>query len=259
MSPGLDVTVSDRIATVTIVRPERRNALDRRTMKEMVDAFDEFDADDEVWAVVVTGSGDEAFCAGRDLKELADDDVTSPGSLRPMRGATRNLFEVVYECRKPTVAAVNGWAVGGGLELAMACDLRLASDHARLGMTEAKRGNGANFGCAILPRLVPTGIAFEMLYLGETLTASEAAHWGLVNRVLPAASFRADVADFMDELLERAPLTQRRAKAAIQKGSALPLQAALRLDPAPNPYASEDRREGVRAFLDKRPPVWNAR
>jgi enoyl-CoA hydratase len=259
MSDGVRIEVRERIAYLTIDRQDRRNALDRSTMQVMIEAVDRFDQDEDVWLVVITGSGESAFCAGRDLKELAADDARSPGHLRPMRGTTRNLFEVIYECRKPTIAAVNGWAVGGGLELAMACDLRVAAEHARLGLTEAKRGNGANFGCAILPRLVPLGIAYEMLYLGETLTAGEAERWGLVNRVFSSETFREETEAFIRSVLERAPLTQRRAKAVLQKGAGLPLQAALRLDPAPDAYSSADRIEGVNAFLEKRAPVWRAR
>lgn len=259
MADGIVVEVRDRVGYVTIDRPDRMNALDRAALADLVSAFDAFDADDDVWVAVVTGAGDRAFCAGRDLAEVRRGDLEAAGPIRPMRGPLRNAFEVVYECRKPTIAAVNGWAVGGGMELALACDLRVATESARFAMTEAKRGMGANFGASILPRLVPTAIAYELLYLAEPLSSREARDWGLVNRVFPDEEFRHRAEEFTRTLLERAPLTQRRAKAVIQKGRDLPLQAALRLDAHPDPYRSEDREEGVAAFLEKRPPNWRAR
>ena len=256
---GLDIDVRDRVAYVTLNRPERRNAMSMAVSEGLTEVFDRVDRDPEVWLVVVTGAGDQAFSAGRDLKELAERDTAGEQPYQPMRGSKRTAFEVIYECRKPVIAAINGWAVGGGLELAMACDLRVAARHAKLGLAEVKRGMGANFGANMLPRLVPLGIAYEMLYLGDTITAEEAARWGLVNRVYDSEGFRDYVEAFVRRVLEGAPLTQRRYKASIQKASHLPLQAALRLDPAPNPYISEDRAEGVRAFAEKREPSWQAR
>ena len=258
---GLLLEVRDRVAYVTIDRQERRNALNQAVMDGLVDAFDRFDRDETVWAVLVTGAGDKAFSAGRDLKELNERDGgegTTPAHL-PMKGAIRNAFEAVYECRKPVVAAINGWAVGGGLELALACDLRIAAEHARLGLPEALRGMGANFGAAILPRLVPRAVALEMLYLGEPLSADEAQRWGLVNRVVASEELATAAEQYVRALLERAPLTLRRYKAVVQKSLEMPLPAALRLDLHPNPYLSEDRVEGVAAFVEKRRPTWRAR
>lgn len=259
MSEGLEVDVRERVGYVTIDRPDRRNALSQGVMEGLVAAFDRFDRDEQVWAVLITGVGDEAFSAGRDLKELSERDDDGLGPHLPMRGTTRNAFEAVYECRKPVVAAINGWAMGGGLELAMACDLRVAAEHAKLGLPESLRGMGANFGAAILPRLVPIGIANEMLYFGSAIAAQDAQRWGLVNRVFPSEDFRAEAEAYVRTLLERAPLSIRRYKAVVQKSLELPLSAALRLDLSPNPYLSEDRVEGVKAFVEKRAPRWQAR
>ncbi|WP_353249791.1 enoyl-CoA hydratase/isomerase family protein [Salinisphaera sp. T31B1] len=256
---GLAVEIVDRIAHVTLDRPERLNALSTGLIAELIEAFDRFSADDDVWAVLLTGRGERAFSAGIDLKEMNEADQSQRAPTLPMRGVQRNVFEVILECTKPVVAALNGVAVGGGCEVALACDIRFAADHVRIGLPEAKRGLGANFGCQLLPRLIPRGIAYELLYSGELISAEQAQRWGLVNRVMPADVLMEQATDFCRQLVANAPLTLRRYKAMIGKGAELPLAAALRLHVGPNPYHSEDRAEGVAAFLEKRPPVWQAR
>jgi enoyl-CoA hydratase len=252
----LTVEIRNRVATVTLQRPGSLNALNRALWSRVATTFDELHLDDEVWVVVLTGAGDRAFCAGVDLKEAKD---LAGSSVLPHRGEGRNAFEAVLECGKPVIAAVNGWAMGGGCELAMACDIRIAAGHARFGLPEAKRGMGANFGTQLLPRLIPLGLAYELLYTGDDIDATRAREIGLVNRVVPSGELLGEAQALAGRIAANAPLTVRRFKASIGRGLTLPVAAALRLDVGPNPYLSEDRIEGATALVEKRAPVWKAR
>ncbi|MFN8644299.1 MAG: enoyl-CoA hydratase-related protein [Candidatus Binatia bacterium] len=246
-------------AYITIDRPERRNALAVATVEQLIEAFLRAGADSSVWAVVVTGAGDRAFCAGGDLKEMDETARAGRNIAVPMTGLNRNLFEVILETYKPTIAAVNGAALAGGCELMLACDLRIAVAGAAIGLTEAKRGMGANFGSVVLPRMIPRAIAMELLYTARSITAEEAQALGLVNRVVAQEQFRAAVDALAVEITANAPLTLQRYKEMAIKSWGLPMPSALRLNVGPNPYLTEDRVEGVRAFLEKRPPKWRAR
>lgn len=257
---GLVVAVRDHVAYLRIDRPERRNALSIGLTRALVDVVGVLDLDPEIWAITLTGTGRHAFCAGTDLKEL--DEIARNGGAGfpvPMTGSDRNLFETLLEVGKPTVAVVNGAAMGAGCELALACDVRIMADHATLAQSEAKRGMGANFASVVLPYLVPRGIAFEMLYLGEPLTADDARHWGLANRVVPADRLAEEAEAFVRALVANAPLSLRRYKNTFTKAWNLPVHQALRLDAAPSPYGSRDREEGIRAFTEKRAPRWEGR
>lgn len=256
---GLTVDVSDRVASIVLDRPERRNALSRGLLGEFVAAVDELGRDDDVWVITLRGAGRDAFSAGMDLKEMREADQATSRPRVPMTGVARNHCEVFAECPKPTVAVINGPAMGGGFELAMACDLRIAADHATLGLPEPKRGLAANFGSQLLPRLLPAAIAFEVLYLGEPMSAQDALGWGLVNRVVPSDELDEAARSLTSALVANAPLALRRYKQMVVKGRDLPLSTALRLDVGPSPYLSEDRVEGVAAFNERRAPVWQGR
>lgn len=258
MSNEIDLTLHGPVAVLTIDRPHVRNALDEAALDEIVRCAIEVDENPDIRALVLTGAGDLAFSSGRDLKERAARDAGAGRVRHPMRDFRRNAFEAIWDCRTPTIAAINGDAIGGGFEIALACDLRISAAHARFALPEAKRGLGAAFGSTILSRTVPSAIYYEWVYLGDFVPAAELLRWGVLNRVTDDSPLETAL-EMANEIATRAPLSIARFKATLTRGREMPVAAALRADLHPDPYTSEDRIEGVAAFTEKRAPRWAGR
>jgi enoyl-CoA hydratase len=257
-SPELIVESNAHVRVLTLNRPERRNALSSSLIGDLVATLASTASDREVWAVVITGTGADAFCAGMDLKEARERDERSasvgPSTTSPV--PSLSVFELLLSLPMPTIAAINGTAVAGGLELALACDIRLCSSTARLGMPEVARGLVGNFASTILPRLIPASAANEMLFTGRPIDAGTALRIGLVSRVVEPGDVLPTALALADEIVANAPIAVRRTKARSRVGAALPVETAYRLDLGPDPRESRDRREGIAAFVEKRQPNW---
>lgn len=257
---SIKTEIEGNVLVVTLDREEARNALNAEMREALIEVWRDYGRNDDMRVAVLTGAGDKSFCAGADLKEVGEYyrsmtpiERREHGELNPGLGAlTRN-----FDPRKPVIAAINGPCLAGGLELALACDIRIAAEHAVFGLPEVRRGilPGAG-GTQRLPRCVPVGVAMEMILSGAPIDADAALRWGLVSHVVEADKLLEEALRIAGLIAANGPLAVRAARDAVNQGLALPLDQALRLEQfqAEPLRLSEDAKEGVQAFVEKRAP-----
>lgn len=250
---------SEGIAQITLNRPEALNAWSKELAKEFLTALEDAGNDSEVKVVVITGAGEKAFSAGADIKAMVGMDAIKARDLSRMGYKICNAIE---NTEKPVIAAINGYALGGGMEVSMACDFRIASEKARMGQTEINIGLIPGWGgTQRLTRLVGKAKAKELVFTGKIIDAKTAYQWGLVNKVVPPEELKAAVREFALELAGKAPVALRLAKTLIDKGTDIDLETALALEKEGFGVvgSSEDLQEGVSAFTEKRKPLWKGK
>ena len=256
---AIDYQKEGKIAIFTINRPEALNAMNVPAARELHKAMVDFRDDPELWVGIITGAGDRAFCAGADIKDmlpfLREHLQNRPWAMpdTPMRG---------LELWKPLIAAINGVALGGGLEIALACDLRIASEKARFGCPEVNLGLIPGWGATQrLPRMIPRCKAAELLLMGRPIDAQEAYRIGLVNTVVPPEAVMPTAKEWAEVICRAGPLAVRAAKEAMLRGSSLTLEDGLKLENALEAYlmSTEDFTEGTTAFVEKRKPDFKAK
>ncbi|MDQ3687473.1 MAG: enoyl-CoA hydratase-related protein [Acidobacteriota bacterium] len=248
----------DRVALITINRPEKRNALNIQTRQEGAAVLEELREDEEVRVVVFTGAGDKAFIAGADIAEFAGRTAITQRDVM----TARSLFTAIDTFPKPVIAMVNGYCLGGGCELALACDLRIASETASFGQPEINLGIiPGGGGTQRLTHLIGEGKAMEMILTGDIVDAKTAFTLGLVNMVVPAADLEAKTMEIANRIAEKSPVALRMAKEAVKTASRANLDEGLRreVDLFALCFSSEDKDEGVKAFLEKRKPAFKGR
>ena len=244
----------DGIAILTINRPDTRNALSREVREGLFAAWERFERDDKLRIAILTGSGDKAFCAGGDLKEMVE---------RGLRVPPRDMFPMPYdniELSKPTIAAVNGLAFAGGWMIAQACDLCVASTTAKFAITEVKVGRGSPWAAPLI-HMIPQRIMMEIILTGRPISAQRAYEIGLVNRLAEPAALLDTAIELAKEILEGAPLSVKAGRETVMLATEMGRSAALQAARAAHEhtYCSEDAQEGPRAFAEKRKPEWRGR
>lgn len=248
------------VAVLTLCRPKALNALNGATFEEISAALAEVDADPETRALIITGEGEKAFAAGADIMEI--NAVGSPGEGVKLAMRGQRALSAVEAMNKPVIAAINGFALGAGCELALACDIRIAADNARLGLPEVNLGilPGCG-GTQRLPRLVGKGMAKLMIFTGEAIGAEEARSVGLVEKVVPAASLLSVALEIAESIAAKAPQAVALAKSAIEKGMECDQERGLHIEVQSFAIlcSTEDRLEGTKAFMEKRKPSFTGR
>lgn len=254
---NLLLNVADGIAVLTVNRPEVRNALDRETVEGITDALADLAGRDDVGVLVITGAGEKVFVSGADIRQMRerrrDDGLAAINS---------SVFAAIDRFVKPTIAAVNGHALGGGCELALACDLRIAADHAKFGQPEVGLGLIPAAGATQrLPRLIGMGRAKHMILTGDPIDAATALEWGLVSEVVPGGELMDATRRMAGRMLARGPLAIRLAKLAINASARVDQDSGLLIETLSQAicFESEDKLEGTSAFLEKRPPKFRGR
>lgn len=254
----LEYQKEGRIATFTINRPEAMNSLNLQILSEFYDAMVDFRDDPEVWVCIITGAGDKAFCAGADIKETLPTlkKPTAPPWMAP------SAFMRGFDLWKPVIAAINGMALGGGMEVVLSCDIRIASEKARLGLPEVTLGLLPGWGgTQKLPRMIPWSKACEMLFCARIIDAQEAYRIGLINAVVPPDQVLPTAMEWAQTICKAGPLAVRAAKEAMVRGYSMPLADGMRLESSLNTYlaTTDDFDEGIGAFIEKRKPEYKGK
>ncbi len=255
---AIDYEKEGRIAVFTINRPQALNAMNMEAVRELYETMVDFRADPDLWVGIITGSGEKAFCAGADIKDtllFMKEHAGSPWEFpaTPWRG---------LDLQKPLIAAINGLALGGGLEIALSCDIRIAAENARLGAPEVTLGIMPGWGgTQRLPRFIPWCKAAEMIFMGKPIDAQEAYRIGLVNKVVPPAELMSTAKEWAEVICQAGPLAVRAAKEAMIRGYSMSLEDGLRLESSLFGYLleTEDFSEGAKAFVEKRKPTYKAK
>jgi enoyl-CoA hydratase len=250
---------TEGIATITLNRPEALNAFSKELVQEVLQAVEDIKADETIRTVVLTGTGEKAFSAGADIKAMKGMNALKARELSLMGEKLCSTFE---NLEKPVIAAINGYALGGGLEVAMSCDIRIASENAKMGQTEINIGLIPGWGgTQRLTRLIGATKAKELIYTGKLIDAKTAEQLGIINMTVPADKFKETIKQFASELAQKAPVALKVAKALINKGSEISLDAALALEREGFGVvaSTEDLQEGVSAFTEKRKPAFRGK